>query len=230
MAEGRWWKLRVDDDNDHAKDAYDLFEAYRAVPDFLGHVLEIGCGPFTQLRTILGSPDHTYEVSSVTLVDPILIHESKHPKSSYGSGQFEAHGTLYHTKLHQVGAEDVGRMYHEHFDTVIMQNVLEHVVDAYAVLESMYNATKVGGVVVLWEPTYSAQWSGWVDAGIHELVYDVNWPAVFDDIAHPIRADPSVLRHFASFFDPIMWKETPGRRGDMSAMLVGRKKRLSTEL
>ena len=64
MAESIWWSApeRANDDNDNAGASYELFEAYKAVPNFLGHVLELGCGPFTQLRTILGAPGHQYEV------------------------------------------------------------------------------------------------------------------------------------------------------------------------
>jgi SAM-dependent methyltransferase len=151
------------------------------------------------------------------------VLESKHPRSAFSSGAFEAGGRRYRTTLLQVGAEEVGRMRPAHFDTVVMQNVLEHVADGYAVLESLYNATKPGGTVVLWEPSYSAGWGGWGEDE-QELIPDVS--LAFDRYAHPIRADPSVLRHFATFFEPLLWKEAPARRGDLSAVLVGRKKRL----
>jgi len=126
-----------------------------------------------------------------------------------------------------------------------MQNVLEHVQDAFAVLESMYNATKVGGVVVFWEPMYGNQWSGWSGAQGQELLIDMNLPLqlevaspnwndlqvrdsirsrAFDFTAHPIRVDPSVFDYFASLFEPIMLKRVPGRRGDNSIILIGRKK------
>ena len=42
-------------------------------------------------------------------------------------------GKSYPTTLHEVGAEEVGRQYHEKFDTVIMMNVIEHVSNAYEV-------------------------------------------------------------------------------------------------
>ncbi len=104
------------------------------------------------------------------------------------------------------------------------QNVLEHVVDGYAVLESLYNATKPGGTAVVWEPTYSAAWAGWAEGDGQELIPDVS--LAFDRYAHPVRADPSVLRRFASFFEPVVWREAPGRRGDSSAVLIGRKRPL----
>ncbi len=148
--------------------------------------------------------------------------ESKHPKSAFASGAFEFNGRRYRTTLLQVGAEEVGRMRPEQYDTVIMQNVLEHVVDGFAVLESLYNATKPGGTVVFWEPSYSAGWAGWAEDD-QELIPDTS--LAFDRYAHPIRADPSIFRYFASCFEPVMWKETPARRGDSSAVLIGRKRR-----
>jgi len=36
----------------------------------------------------------------------------------------------------QVGAERLGTLFHDHFDTVIMINVLEHVASAYEVVSS----------------------------------------------------------------------------------------------
>ena len=64
MAESNWWSApeRATDDNDNAAATFQLFEAYKDVPNFLGHVLELGCGPFTQLRTILDAPNHQFEV------------------------------------------------------------------------------------------------------------------------------------------------------------------------
>ncbi len=227
-AETAWWTApdRQGDDNDNAEDSKGLFENYRAVPDNLGHVLELGCGPFTQLKSILGVPNRNWKVDTVTLSDPILVVESTHAKSSFARGTFEAHGKRYPTKLIQVGAEEVGSLYHDKFDTVIMQNVLEHVVNAFDVLESIYNTTKPGGIVVFWEPTYNNIWNGW-NPGNQPLAWDDS--TAFDLMAHPIRLHMSVFQYFASFFEPIMYKETPGRRGDNSVILVGRKKK-PTEL
>jgi SAM-dependent methyltransferase len=247
LSEKDYWAdaARASDDNDNAGASYELFEGYAKVPSALGNVLELGCGPFTQLKSLLGNAAIPWSVSSVTLADPILVSESKHPRSSFQSGSFEAHGKRYSTKLLQIGAEEVGQLYHDSFDTVIMQNVLEHVQDAFAVLESMYNATKVGGVVVFWEPMYGNQWSGWSGAQGQELLIDMNLPLqlevaspnwndlqvrdsirsrAFDFTAHPIRVDPSVFDYFASLFEPIMLKRVPGRRGDNSIILIGRKK------
>ena len=49
------------------------FRRYRSLPSRLGHVLELGCGPFTQLKGILQQTGREWEVDSVTLADPILV-------------------------------------------------------------------------------------------------------------------------------------------------------------
>jgi len=221
-----------------------MFQRYRSVPAHLGHVLELGCGPFTQLKGLLGTRTKPWSVDSVTLADPLLVYESKATHSPFRDGKFRVDGKEYPTTLHQVGAEKVGALYHDHFDTVIMMNVLEHVASGYEVLESMYNATKPGGVVILWEPAYSKAWSGWHETG-QELVLDMSlplklevnnpdWSSVrtrdtirsraFDLMAHPIRIDPSVFEFFASKFDHLQFSMGAGRRGDSSCLLIGRKK------
>ena len=54
------------DRNEHHKRHFDN---YAEVPRQLGHVVEVGCGPFTQLQTILpGRP----RPASITLLDPLL--------------------------------------------------------------------------------------------------------------------------------------------------------------
>jgi SAM-dependent methyltransferase len=252
-AEAAYWAApeRAGDDNDNAGDSYALFSGYVGVRPALGDVLELGCGPFTQLRSLLGNTAVPWTMRSVTLADPILVSESRHARSSFATGTFTAHGKTYPTRLLQVGAEEVGALYHDRFDTVIMQNVLEHVSDAFQVLESLYNATKPGGVIILWEPMYTSAWRGWTELG-QELLLDLalpldlhvespDWADVrvrdtirsraFDMMAHPIRIDPAVFEHFATFFDPISGVDaagkvipTPGRRGDTSIALIGRKR------
>ena len=104
IAETMWWTSpnNTASSDDHANIAVENFELYRTVPDYLGHVLELGCGPFTQLKFLLRVPNRNWKVSSVTLADPILLLESKHPNSPFRSGTLEVDGKSYHTKLLQV--------------------------------------------------------------------------------------------------------------------------------
>ena len=247
--EESWWDSKGTNANavdDHGDIMRQTFHDFKRVPDDLGHVLEIGCGPFTQLRTILNVRGRAWRVSSVTLADPILVHESKMKNSAFSTGKFtDLKGTSYPTTLLQVGAEAVGSFYTDTFDTVIMMNVLEHVTNAYDVLESIWNVTKPGGVVILWEPAYSAWW-GWNYQQGQPLLLDTSLPIkpnlasptwnteaeqdsvrsrAFDLIAHPIRVDPSIFELFASKFRRLMYKMAMGgqMRGDTSITLIGRK-------
>ena len=43
-----------------------LFDGYKALPSALGHVVELGCGPYTQLQSILRDESTTRRI---TLVD-----------------------------------------------------------------------------------------------------------------------------------------------------------------
>lgn len=45
----------------------------------------------------------------------------------------------------------------------------------------------------------------------------------FDQICHPLRVDPSVYRFFANQFEKLLYSLGPGRRGDRSLTLIGRK-------
>jgi 2-polyprenyl-3-methyl-5-hydroxy-6-metoxy-1,4-benzoquinol methylase len=243
--EESWWtdKARQGETHDKADHTLKLFEQYKDLPSELGNVAELGCGPFTQLKSIIGVKGRDWQVGTVTLVDPIMVVESKHAHSSYTTGRFTVDKTVYPTKLHQIGAEEAGSLFPERFDTVIMQNVLEHVTDAYEVLESLYNITKVGGVVLLWEPVYNEDWTGWQGLGqelildttlpIKVDVADVDWTQQsnldnvrsrdFSNIAHPIRSTKRVFEHFMSKFEPITKKYVPGRLGDSSIVFIGRK-------
>jgi SAM-dependent methyltransferase len=182
-------------------------------------------------------------------VDPILIHESKMPNSAFTTGKFvDSRNVSYPTTLHQVGAEAVGSLYSRAFDTVIMMNVIEHVVSAYDVLESIVNVTRPGGIVIFWEPSYSAWWD-WGSSALQNLLLDASLPVqarvtdpdwsnlqvrntirsrAFDLIAHPVRVDPSVYQYFASFFRPLHSKishlDDHPRRGDGAISLIGRLK------
>jgi SAM-dependent methyltransferase len=194
------------DQSDHGDVMKRAFKQYAKVPSKLGHVLELGCGPYTQLREILSVPGRGWTMDSVTLADPILVFESKHKNSAFHTGKFvDRKGKIYPTTLHQVGAEAVGGLYHDAFDTVIMMNVLEHVASAYEVLESLYNATKPGGIVVLWEPAYSPSWAGWKERG-DELLLDTSLP-ISPSVRNPEWSDVSVRT------SPEIRADTVSRRG-----------------
>lgn len=139
-----WFKLCRGFDDDRSREHVERFAGYQAVPQQCGDVLEIGCGPFTQARTILQGRT----LSSLTLLDPLLAEYLELEHCAYRDGR------LYGcpASLLSIPAEKLpGGL---KFDTVICINVLEHVRDAGAVLTRMMAALSEGGTMVLGEPCH----------------------------------------------------------------------------
>ena len=74
-----WMETWAHAQSDRQPEHFELFSGYRTLPHNLGHVLEVGCGPFTQLFTILDA--HT--ANHVTLQDPLIFDYIKHPHCTY---------------------------------------------------------------------------------------------------------------------------------------------------
>jgi SAM-dependent methyltransferase len=181
------WKGATDDrGNEHTVG----FGWYAALPFDLGHVIEVGCGPFTQLKNILAL--HPRNVTSATLVDPLLLYYFRDvPGCFFKNGKFLDIPTTF------VQAPAERLRYCETYDTLVMLNVLEHVVDAYVVLENIYDALKPGGYLVLHERT----WKYYVPGKRHYRLDDY-WRD------HPIRIKTPIMEHFIEYFDIIYYTDS----------------------
>ena len=118
----------------------ELFDGYRALPDALGHVVEVGCGPFTQLQSVLRPSSTT---SSITLVDP-LVHKykAKARACAYRSGQ------LLGRPVSLVGMQLEAFVPTKPADVLVMIAVLQSVQDVAAALQAAYNSLRPGGWLV----------------------------------------------------------------------------------
>ena len=151
------------------------FQHFQALPSDLGHVLEIGAGPYTKLRLILEqqppsstttttTTTTTRRILSATLVDPLIHEYLRHPNISTS---YHSNGTMcvkptgcIPTVLLPLTAEEQfvpSSLESKLFDTVILVNTLEHCVDAVRVLERTYRKLRPGGVLVFGEGYTSAQ-------------------------------------------------------------------------
>jgi len=169
----RCWTGEHDDRNhEHAA----LFDGYRALGEDLGDVLEVGCGPFTQLQTII-RPGNQRHIKTVTLLDPLLSRYLSHPHCFYRSCQFLDLPTTF-LPIQAETLQD-----REVYDTVISINVLEHVQDAQQVLDNIWQALRPGGTIVLGERAWDR--------------YD---PQELYDAGHPIRVTTRFLHAFRDRF------------------------------
>lgn len=152
------------------------FDNYRTVPQDLGDVIEIGCGPFTQLCTI----QEERTVKSVTLLDPLIDKYKTLPQCAYHGGKFLDHPTVLLSRP----AEELDK--EEIYDTAICINVLEHVQNALQVLHVLHKCLKAGGTLIFGERVYDG-------LDITEIY----------DVGHPIRIKMAIFDEWEKQFAPL---------------------------
>lgn len=203
--------------------------------------IELGCGPFTNMRVILEQAT----VGEVHLLDPLVEKYLEHPFCRYANGRLGGIGPMFspvaltawrrpaanmadafnrvrvggvtgrEVQLHATPIEDFQTS--ERFDLVVMLNVIEHCRDTYAIFEKIRTILEPGGVFIFEDKIYNAQ----------EI--EAKRATTFD-AGHPLQIDVSVLDEFlTSEFDPLMRAVyvEPGRGGKKKSSLyfIGEKKR-----
>lgn len=183
------------DGNDRNEQHAGWFDQYRAVNgSTLGRILEVGCGPFTQTKTILekimGRRDEL-AITSITLADPLMLfYLSRVPSCSYKDGTLMG----YPTQFIVSGGEQLALR--GVYDTVVMTNVLEHCTDALLVLENMHLALKDHrGMLIFSERWYDTKWDR----------YEAN-PVPFWDVMHPINVKKKVIDTLLARYTPLYKK------------------------
>lgn len=151
---GCWNDSAQDRNSEHFKG----FDEYKAVPDHLGNVLEIGCGPFTQLQTV--QKGRTFD--NVILLDPLIEKYLRLSNCPYKNYTFFGHDV----ELQSCKAEE---MRISENNTIICINVLEHVQDVMQVLSRLLACLVDDGIVIFGERTY--------DGFEVQNHYDVGHPA-----------------------------------------------------
>lgn len=238
-----WTELGVgarDDRNYEHMNAFDCYSAIRG--STFDSVIEIGCGPFTNLRLIAG----VCEVQYCALLDPLIREYLKHPHCSYRSGYINVERTkplierfrrirtvgrhlqqadnaprfsprVRVTELFPVSIEKM--VVERTYDLVVMINVIEHCYDVETVLKKVAEATAEGSIFIF-----------------HDRLYDVGTVAErvssCFDAAHPLQVDRSVIQNFladnfSSLFTKIVHVSEDFMGVDISsdyAYYIGRKR------
>ena len=192
--ETNFWKA-------HAKPTrnYDqllAFESFQSLPIDLGHVVEVGAGPYTKIRLILEESNKRRQVKSITLVDPLLnvYMGSQNITTSYPTGKLCSHnGSCIPTTLLATSGET--RLPRLYYDAAILVNTLEHCQNAVAVLNNIYHALKSNGILVFGE-TFATAWQ------LRE-----------NDKCHPIRPTRLLFDEFlAEFSSPYLLEPRTGEQ------------------
>lgn len=161
-----WCGLVDDRPQEHRKN----FDDYAALPKDCGDVLEIGCGPFTQSIHVLDGREY----KSLTLTDPLAKrYREVHRRCTYRDGTVNGRPVT----VEHLPGENLP--YKEQFDTVIIINVLEHVLDADAVMDRAFEALRPGGYIVFGERDTPTDWvpENELDKTLHPIRLSSEWLA-----------------------------------------------------
>jgi SAM-dependent methyltransferase len=221
--ERRTWMERgrrvLSDRNEHHRKRFAGFAALDGRRFARG--IELGCGPFTNLRLILEG----CQIEEIHLLDPLIGDYLEHPFCKYRGrrlggllndtparlpGYLTQPLSAWRSKLNDLR---IGGLFgrpvavsdamietyagDRRFDLVVMINVLEHCQDAISVFSKIDQLLLPDGVLVFHDKLYDA-------ASVQRLL------RVLYDAGHPLRVDRSVVEQFlAPRFSPLMRAEYP---------------------
>lgn len=121
----RWWQQQ--------------FRDYSFLPETVANAIEVGCGPYTNMRLIQQrcKPRH------LVLSDPLIRTYVKFKLTFVAEQYHQAACVLDDHPLEELPFAD------RYFDLAVMINVLDHVQDAHACMRQFLRVTKPGGHVIL---------------------------------------------------------------------------------
>jgi len=163
------------------------FENYSAIPKRLDSAIELGCGPYTNMRLILLDRCIDYVVCSDPLAREYIKFKGQWLAEQHAKGKI----------VLDWSRAEKSPFASSFFDLVVMINVLDHVQDAHACLATAIRLTKPGGYFVFGQ-----------DLSNKENIERVYIPEkVGEDIGHPIRLQQSDLDPILMpVFEPILYK------------------------
>ena len=171
-----------DRNHDHQK----LFDNYKILPSILNHdlsVIELGCGPYTNLNLIL--PLLKKRIASVDLLDPLArYYMMSSPNCTYKNGMLQ----FYNTKVIPLPIEEFTPT--KKYDLVVMINVLEHCFDIDLIFEKVFNMMNDGGVLIFSDKAMT-------DKALKECIENIY------DAGHPIRISEEYLDEKLKLFKPL---------------------------
>jgi ubiquinone/menaquinone biosynthesis C-methylase UbiE len=114
------------------------FNNYSFLPPEMGDVIEVGCGPYTNVRLMRDR----CRMKHLVLSDPLIRTYVKFKLTFVREMYDKAACSLDDHPLEELPFKDA------HFDMAVMINVLDHVRDANACMENFYRVVKPGGIVI----------------------------------------------------------------------------------
>jgi len=176
--------------------------------------IELGCGPFTNMRMILPS----CAIGELTLLDPLITDYLLHPYCQYKNGRL---GGIFNVRPHAKNPLILAALLYKNFslggffgrpvqiisgmieqydldqtfDLVVMVNVLEHCQDVQVVFDKIEAMLKPGGYFVFHDRLLDNE----TVKTLSERLYDSG---------HPLRIQDAVIEEFlSSNFSPLFMEK-----------------------
>mmetsp|Transcript_30772 Transcript_30772/g.58408 ORF Transcript_30772/g.58408 Transcript_30772/m.58408 type:complete len:442 (-) Transcript_30772:3363-4688(-) len=157
--------------------------------DVFGDMIEFGAGPFTQSLTIFDTTKRSPK--SITLLEPMAktymktVHACRYKDGKLGN---------LNTTVLSYAAEELAVSEDHQFDTILLLNFIEHVMDAFRIYNIAFQALRPGGLVIFHERF----WPGYYGK-------EEKNKREFD--LHPIRLNERFAHWMATEFDLLYEKE-----------------------
>jgi ubiquinone/menaquinone biosynthesis C-methylase UbiE len=149
------------------------FDKYKVLPKYIERALEVGCGPFTNMRLI----SKCSKINEIVCSDP-SIELYKTFKLTWLVRQIKKNKI----KVSDDKCENL-KYPDKYFDLVVCINVLDHVQDAIQCLKEIDRVIKIGGFIILGQDLSNKE-------DIEKIM------KTKDEIGHPIKINHILLDDF----------------------------------
>ena len=160
-----WCKIANGMTTDRNEDHEVHFGGYKSLNEILPSplsIIELGCGPFTNLRLIL--PKLKKRIEEVFLLDPLVLKYSLEvSRCPYKTGMLGLH------PIKMVSSPIEEFMPQKGFDLVVMINVVEHCYDSRIIFQKVYDMMSPGGIFLFGDHAES-------DLSLLDITYDAGHP------------------------------------------------------
>lgn len=207
------WLYQTQDRND---DHYNMFDQYMALKNnTFENAIELGCGPFTNIRYIGG----VCKIIQCSLLDPLVESYLEHPYCSYDRNRIRCitNKELSVTQIIPMPIEEY--QVSQQYDLVVMINVIQHCYDVQAIFANIGQMLKNDGYFVFHDYYYD-----------HDIVSQ-SVKTSFDQ-GHPLKVDRKLLDHYlTNMFNPIFKLLAPPKEAGLDRIyFIGKKKAFEEKL
>lgn len=177
-----WMKLSLKATDDRNYEHQQYFKNYSAISTYhFKNTIELGCGPFTNLRLI----GRICQIEKCSLLDPLLNEYLLHPHCTYNKEKLliDDNNKIIIDELINNSIEEIET--DKKYDLVVVINVFEHCFDVELCFKKILSILKSGGCLIFHDRYYDHL----IVTKQVEMIYDA---------AHPLKIDKLMLNDFLS--------------------------------